>query len=98
MSGPLTPQQMQMMAHHMANQGNLQPASAQPPQMAPPVTMSQQTPQQTASAEQRFDLIARVRSLVWTLKESLAVNIIIFRHNFDINKVIYLEPNENSSK
>ncbi len=29
---------------------------------------------QQSNAEQRYDLIARVRTLVWSLKESLAVN------------------------
>ncbi len=39
---------------------------------------SMPTQSQQSNTEQRYDLIARVRALVWSLKESLAVNYLKF--------------------
>ena len=67
------------MAHSMSGQAlgqaMTQPMAGQPPPVsAGPQPVSGGGPSAPQPAEQKYDLIARVRQLVWTLKESLAVS------------------------
>jgi hypothetical protein len=60
----------QQIQQQLQQQQPIMGQSSQPQAMSTTNTVQTQQP----NAEQRYDLIARVRSLVWSLKDSLAVN------------------------
>ncbi|CAG2169252.1 unnamed protein product [Oppiella nova] len=81
------------MAHPMSGQAlgqaMTQPMAGQPPPVgAVSQPVSGGGPSAPQPSEQKYDLIARVRQLVWTLKESLANVMKVSAHNIQHNSQI----------